>query len=80
MYREKLLITSNDVDDHLNLKVSSIFKFMQMVSTNHSEKIHVGQKDTIDVGMCWVITRMQVVIRRTSLWIEKLFVGTLFSQ
>ena len=62
MYKEKVLITSNDVDNHLNLKVSSIFKFMQMVSTNHSEKLHIGQKDTIDVGMCWVITRMQVVI------------------
>lgn len=62
MYKEKVFITSNDVDNHLNLKVSSIFKFMQMVSTNHSEKLHIGQKDTIDVGMAWVIIRMQVVI------------------
>ena len=62
MYKEKVFVTSNDVDNHLNLKVSSIFKFMQMVSTNHSEKLHIGQKDTIDVGKCWVIVRFQVVI------------------
>ena len=62
MYKEKVLITSIDVDNHLNLKVSSIFKFLQQVSTNHSEKIHIGKADTIAKGMAWVITRMKVEI------------------
>ena len=62
MYQEKVLITSNDVDNHLNLKVPSIFRLMQMVSTNHSEKLSLGQKDTIDKGLCWVIIRSKVVI------------------
>ena len=62
MYKEKVLVTSIDVDNHLNLKVSSIFKFMQMVSTNHSEILNIGKKDTIDHGVCWVLIKMQVNI------------------
>ena len=64
MYKEKMLITSIDVDDHLCLKVSSIFKFFQQVSTNHCEKLNIGQKDTIDKGVCWVVTKMQFVIHK----------------
>lgn len=64
MYKEKIKITSIDVDNHLELKLSSIFKYFQQVSTNHSEIIHVGVHDTIDQGMCWVLSKMKVVIRR----------------
>lgn len=62
MYKEKIVITSNDVDKFLNLKVSSFFKYFQQVSTKHSEIIKVGTADTIDKGMCWVIIRMEVKI------------------
>ena len=62
MYQEKIFITSNDVDDHFDLKVSTIFKYLQQASTNHAEQIGLGKKDTIDKGMFWVITRMKVKI------------------
>ena len=62
MYKEKIVITSNDVDKFLNLKVSSFFKYFQQVSTKHSEIIKVGTADTIDKGMSWVIIRMEVRI------------------
>ena len=62
MFKEKIKITSNDVDKFLNLKVSSLFKFFQQVSTDHAEVIHVGTADTIDKGMCWVMLRMEVKI------------------
>lgn len=62
MYKEKILVTSNDVDHHLKIKISSIFKFLQQVSTNHSEILKIGKKQTTDVGLSWVITRMHLVI------------------
>ena len=76
MYKEKVLVTSSDVDNHLNLKVSSIFRLMQMVSTNHSEQLNVGQKDTIDKGICWVITRMKVEIYQYPKMNEEIVVTT----
>ena len=62
MYKEKIKITSVDVDSRLNLRIPSIFKFFQQVSSNHSEILGVGKRDTIDKKMCWVITRFKVVI------------------
>ena len=76
MHKEKVLVTSIDVDNHLNLKVSSIFKFMQMVSTNHSEELHIGQKDTIDQGICWVLIRMQVEIYKYPKMNDEIVVAT----
>ena len=62
MYKEKIKITSVDVDSNLNLRVPSIFKFFQQVSSNHSEKLGVGKSNTIDKNMCWIITRFKVEI------------------
>ena len=76
MYKEKIIINSNDVDKFLNLKVSSFFKFFQQVSTNHSEKINVGTADTIDKGMCWVVYRMEVAIYEYPKMNEKIIVTT----
>lgn len=76
MYEEKILITSNDVDDHYDLKISTIFKYLQQVSTNHSELIGLGKKDTVDKGVFWVITRMQVKILKMPKMLDTLRVTT----
>ena len=64
MYKEKVLVTSNDVDSHLKLKISALFKFLQQASTNHSEILRIGRSATSDVGKAWVITRMWVKINK----------------
>lgn len=76
MYEEKFFITSNDVDDHYELKITSLFKYLQQVSTNHAEIIGFGKKDTVDKGMFWVITRMKVVIHRLPKMLETIKVTT----
>lgn len=76
MYQEKILVTSNDVDDHYELKISTIFKYLQQVSTNHAELIGVGKKDTVDKGMFWVITRIKVVIHKMPKMLDELIVTT----
>ena len=76
MYQEKIFITSNDVDDHYDLKISTIFKYLQQVSTNHAELLGLGKKDTVDKGMFWVITRMKVIIHKMPKMLETLTVTT----
>ena len=76
MYQEKVFINSNEVDSHFDLKISSIFKYLQQVSTNHAEILGVGKKDTWDKGIYWVITRMKVVIHKMPKMLETLTVTT----
>ena len=76
MYQENIFITSNDVDNHYDLKISSLFKYLQQVSTNHAEKIGLGKKDTVDKGMFWVITRMKVIIYKMPKMLETIKVTT----
>ena len=76
MYQEKIFVNSNDVDDHYDLKISTIFKYLQQAATNHSEILGVGKKDTVDKGMFWVITRMRVVIYKMPKMLDTLTVTT----
>lgn len=75
-YQEKIFINSNDVDDHYDLKIPTIFKYLQQVSTNHAEMIGLGKKDTVDKGMFWVITRMEVKILKMPKMLETITVTT----
>ena len=76
MYQEKFFVSSGDVDNHFELKLSSIFQFFQIVSANHSELLGLGKKETWDKGMCWVITRMKVQIFRLPKMLETVIVKT----
>ena len=76
IYQEKIFINSNDVDDHYDLKISTIFKYLQQTATNHAELIGLGMKDTFDKGMFWVITRMHVKILKMPKMLETLTVIT----
>ena len=62
MYQKKYLIGSNDIDQFLELKLPSLFKMMQEISTEHAEVLNIGKANTLDKGMFWVITRMEVEI------------------
>ena len=76
MYKEKILITSNDVDHHLKLKISSLFRFIQQVSTNHSEKLGFGRSVTNDQGLAWVITRTHIEIYDLPEMNDEIYVAT----
>ena len=76
MYQEKFYISSGDVDNHFELKLSAIFQYFQIVSTNHSELLGLGKKETWDKGMCWVITRMKVTIYKLPKMLDTVIVKT----
>lgn len=62
MYEKDYYIGSNDVDQFLELKLPSFFKMMQDIATEHAEKLGIGKAKTLDKGMYWVITRVELDI------------------
>ena len=70
MYKKSYYIGSNDVDKFLDLKLPSLFKMMQDISTEHAEVIGIGKENTINKGMFWVITRMEVDIIRMPKYLD----------
>ena len=76
MYKEKVTITSLDVDSNLELKVSSLFKYMQVVASNHVGTLHAGHLDLMKYNMLWVVIRMDVKIYRTPKLEEELLFTT----
>lgn len=76
MYKEKMQITSNDVDQNLELKLSSLFRFLQTVASNHAESVGAGHWDLFEHNLLWVVLRMEVKIYRTPILDEVITVGT----
>ncbi len=76
MYKEKVQITSNDVDQNLELKLSSLFKFLQATASNHAESIKVGHWELFEHNLLWVVLRMELKIYRTPILDEVITVGT----
>ena len=76
MYAKKLLIGSNDVDQFLELKLSSFFKMMQDIATEHAEELDIGKKQTIDKGLYWVITRFSIDIINMPKYLENVTLKT----
>ena len=76
MLEKKYFIGSNDVDFNLDLKLSSLFKIMQDIAVEHAEKLGVGKKKTMDVGLNWVISRIKVEIYKTPKYQQTITVRT----
>lgn len=65
MYKEKVHITSADVDQNLELRLSNLFKYFQIVGSNHVENLGLGHQDLFKHNLLWVVIRMEVKILRT---------------
>ena len=76
MYTKKHLIESTEIDSRLNLRLADLFRIMQVVATEHAEKIDIGKKATIDKGFFWVITRYSVTIHKYPKYLETVNVST----
>ena len=76
MHSKPFFIGSNDVDQFLELKLSSFFKMMQEVATEHAEMFNIGKANTLDKGLFWVITRIEVDIVRAPRYLENTILKT----
>ena len=76
MYSKKYYIGTSDVDQFLDLKLSSLFVFMQDVATEHAEQLGIGKAVTLDRGLFWVITRYAVTIIRMPKYLDTVVMKT----
>lgn len=51
---------SGEVDRYLELGVSTYFKFMQEIAARDAEEKGVGKEQTLDKGITWIISRIEV--------------------
>lgn len=65
MFKEKFHITSSDVDQFLELRLANLFKYFQILGSDHVETIGMGHQDLFKHNLLWVVIRMEVKILRT---------------
>ncbi|WP_066494944.1 acyl-[acyl-carrier-protein] thioesterase [Abyssisolibacter fermentans] len=61
-WEEQFKIRGYEVDYHNELKVSSIFNFMQIAAAKHADNSNYGIEKLKDSGIYWVLSRMKVRI------------------
>lgn len=76
MRTEKIIISSNDIDANLNLRLAAFFRIMQDVIMHDSEEHGFGSSDLMKINVLWVITRVQVEIHRMPKYQEEVIAKT----
>ena len=76
MYEKKYYIGSNDVDQFLDLKLPSFFRMMQDIATEHAEVLDIGKANTLDKGLYWVITRIEIEIIKMPKYLQTVTLRT----
>ena len=51
MYKEKVKITSVDVDSNLEIRLSNLFKHFQEVASNHVDTLKLGHRDLMNQNL-----------------------------
>ena len=76
MYQKEFMISNNDVDYRFQLKVPAIFRFFQDVALFATQDLGVDSISLSKRNIDWVITRMDVEIKRLPKCNEKITVYT----
>lgn len=76
MKKLELSVKSSDVDQFLELTIPAYFLMMQIIATSHAEELGIGKAETLDKGMAWVITRIEVDVVKTPVYTQKVFLET----
>lgn len=76
MHKEEVVISSNDVDATLHIRIANLMRIIQDVIMHHVEAIGVGQSETIDKGIIWVVTRLKMEIKRLPKYQEVIVIKT----
>lgn len=76
MYKKEFLIETSDVDAFKELKLSSLFRMMQDVATEHAEEGGIGQSVTSKNGAFWVVTRYSVNVIKMPKYMDTIRVCT----
>lgn len=69
-------IKSGDIDQFLELTIPAYFMMMQIIATSHAEQLGIGKAETLDKGMAWVITRIEVDVIKAPTYTQKVKLST----
>lgn len=77
IFKKKYTVEVNDIDFRRNLKLSSLFVYLQDMATSHAYKIGVG-RDALQAkyGIIWVLNRALVEIMRHPKFKEEITIET----
>ena len=76
MFKQKFVVTSNDIDGNLEIKLSSLTRYIQQVATDHANHIKFGHLELNKRGLMWVIIRMKMNITRLPRLDEEFTIST----
>ena len=76
MYKKEFIISNNDVDYRFNLKPANLFRLFQDIALKATEEVGSDSISLAKRGIDWVITRMDVEIKRLPRCNEKITVCT----
>ncbi len=60
IYRIKRQVLSSDVDPALNLKISTLFTWMQEAAIAHTIEMGVTRQKSFDLGLLWVVIQYRI--------------------
>lgn len=76
IYEEIYKVHTYDVDLNDNLKISSIFKYMQDIAASHALELNTSYYDLVDKDLMWVISRAKLEILKYPTFGDKLKIRT----
>ena len=76
MFEKKFMVTSNDVDKNLEIRLSNLTRYMQQVATDHANLLNIGHKDLVKERQVWIIIRTLLKINRLPKMDEEFYVST----
>ena len=76
MYKKEFIISNNDVDYRFNLKPANLYRIFQDIALKATEEVGSDSISLSKRGIDWVITRMDVEIKRLPRCNEKITVCT----
>lgn len=76
MFEKKFTIESIDVDEFGTLKLSALFKYIQLVAGDAIQSAGIGQDALMQEGLLWVLTRIQIKVNKWPKWQDKIIFKT----
>ncbi len=75
-YRATYRVRVSDVDSAARIKLGSLLSIMQEAATDDAERIGVGRKRLMAMGLGWALSKLSLTIARLPRWGERITVET----
>ncbi len=77
LYTKMFCVEYGDSDYYKRLKLSSLFNYLQYISSLHSKNLGVGIDDIEEEhGLAWVMARIMIDVIKMPIWNDELYIET----